>query len=68
MQSDTIFAPNAWAVGLNETFLPQYLKHEGYRTYGVGKVFFQGKKSEIVLAIQKYAQVPTNQHLNNYTN
>lgn len=37
MQSDTIYAPNAWGVGLNETFLPQYLKKQGYKTHAVGK-------------------------------
>ena len=38
MQEDTIFAPNTWAVGLNETFLPQVLKGQGYATHAVGKV------------------------------
>ena len=38
MQESTIFAPNTWAVGLNETFLPQVLKTQGYATHAVGKV------------------------------
>lgn len=37
MQSDTIYAPNAWGVGLEEKFLPQYLKPLGYQTHAVGK-------------------------------
>ena len=37
MQTSTIFAPNAWAVGLNETFLPQHLKSLGYKTHAIGK-------------------------------
>ena len=38
MQSSVILSPNAWGVGLNETFLPQYLKFEGYVNHGIGKV------------------------------
>lgn len=38
MQSDTVSAPNAWGVGLNETFLPQYLKSQGYVNHAIGKV------------------------------
>ena len=38
MNEDTVYAPNAWGVGLNETFLPQYLKAKGYNTHAVGKV------------------------------
>ncbi|XP_047128306.1 arylsulfatase B isoform X1 [Hydra vulgaris] len=37
MQSDTIFAANAWGVGLDEKFLPQYLKNVGYQTHAIGK-------------------------------
>ncbi|XP_002157149.3 arylsulfatase B isoform X1 [Hydra vulgaris] len=37
MQQDTIFGPNPYGVGLNEKFLPQYLKQQGYKTHGVGK-------------------------------
>ncbi|XP_065663200.1 arylsulfatase J isoform X9 [Hydra vulgaris] len=37
MQQDTIYGPNPYGVSLNETFLPQYLKQQGYKTYGVGK-------------------------------
>jgi len=37
MQSDTIWATTTWGVGLNETFLPQYLKKQGYATHAVGK-------------------------------
>ena len=43
MQESTIFAPNTWAVGLNETFLPQVLKTQGYATHAVGKVKYQLK-------------------------
>lgn len=38
MQSDTVSAPNTWGVGLNETFLPQYLKSQGYANHAIGKV------------------------------
>lgn len=38
MQEDTIYAPNAWAVGLEEKFLPQYFKEQGYKTHAIGKV------------------------------
>lgn len=38
MQSSVILSPNVWGVGLNETFLPQYLKSEGYVNHGIGKV------------------------------
>ncbi|XP_047141195.1 arylsulfatase B isoform X3 [Hydra vulgaris] len=37
MQQDTIYGPNPYGVSLNEKFLPQYLKQQGYKTYGVGK-------------------------------
>ena len=39
MQSDTIYAANAWGVSLDEKFLPQYLKSAGYKTHAIGKVF-----------------------------
>lgn len=38
MQCDTVNGNNAWGVGLNETFLPQVLKEQGYATHAVGKV------------------------------
>lgn len=38
MQSGVILAANTWGVGLNETFLPQYLKSQGYVNHGIGKV------------------------------
>ena len=38
MQESTVYGPNTWAVGLNETFLSQMLKDQGYATHAVGKV------------------------------
>ena len=38
MQEQVILATGAWGVGLNETFLPQMLKEQGYATHAVGKV------------------------------
>lgn len=40
MQEDTIFAPNTWGVGLDQKFLPQYLKDLGYKTHAIGKVTY----------------------------
>ena len=40
MQQDTIFDPNPYGVSLNETLSPQYLKQQGYKTHGVGKVLY----------------------------
>ena len=37
MQTSTVFAPNAWGLSPTETILPQYLKHQGYKTHAVGK-------------------------------
>ncbi|XP_057307958.1 arylsulfatase J-like [Hydractinia symbiolongicarpus] len=37
MQSGTIYAANAWGVGLEEKMLPQYLKTLGYKTHAIGK-------------------------------
>lgn len=38
MQSGTIYAANPWGVGLEEKFLPEYLKEYGYKTHAIGKV------------------------------
>lgn len=38
MQEGTIFAANAWGLGLKETLLPELLKEQGYVTHGIGKV------------------------------
>ena len=38
MQSGVIKAAHPWGIGLNETFLPQYLKLQGYVNHAIGKV------------------------------
>ena len=38
MQPDVVGATNSSGVGLNETFLSQYLKSQGYVNHGIGKV------------------------------
>ena len=40
MQESTILASNTWGVGLNEKFLSEMLKEQGYSTHAIGKVFF----------------------------
>ena len=40
MQEAVILGPEAWGVGLNETFLPEMLKEQDYSTHAIGKVFF----------------------------
>jgi len=37
MQSGTIYGADPWGVGLEEKFLPQYLKEYGYKTHAIGK-------------------------------
>ena len=37
MQRDVIYSPNPWGVGLDEVFIPQYLKAQGYSTHAIGK-------------------------------
>lgn len=39
MQESVILGSNPWGVDLNETFLPEVLKQQGYVTHAVGKVF-----------------------------
>ena len=38
MQQSLIFAALPYGVGLDEVFLPQYLKEQGYQTHAIGKV------------------------------
>lgn len=38
MQHSVIFAALPYGVGLDEVFLPQYLKEQGYQTHAIGKV------------------------------
>lgn len=41
MQHSVIFAALPYGVGLDEVFLPQYLKEQGYQTHAIGKVKLQ---------------------------
>ena len=42
-----------WGVGLNETFLPRYLKKQGYTTHAIGKVIYVRRLSfEVILYIR----------------
>jgi len=38
MQHFVISAALPYGVGLDEVFLPQYLKEQGYQTHAIGKV------------------------------
>ena len=38
MQHSVIFAALPYGVGLDEVFLPQYMKEQGYQTHAIGKV------------------------------
>ena len=38
MQHSVISAALPYGVGLDEVFLPQYLKEQGYETHAIGKV------------------------------
>ena len=38
MQHDTIHNRQAMGVPLEEKFLPQYLREQGYKTHAIGKV------------------------------
>ena len=38
MQAYVIRAFEGWGLGLEERILPQYLKAEGYKTHGIGKL------------------------------
>ena len=40
MQHSVIDTGEPWGVGLNETFLPHYLKEQGYATHALGKVIY----------------------------
>lgn len=42
-----------WGVGLNETFLPRYLKRQGYTTHAIGKVIYVKRISfEAIIALK----------------
>ena len=42
-----------WGVGLNETFLPRYLKRQGYTTHAIGKVIYVKRISfEAIIALR----------------
>ena len=43
MQHLVIDTGEPWGVGLNETFLPHYLKEQGYATHALGKVIYVGR-------------------------
>ena len=38
MHVDTIYAAQAWGLGLDEPFLPKILQGLGYKSHAVGKV------------------------------
>ena len=38
MQSGAIYGDKAWGVGLEEKFLPEYLREYGYKNHAIGKV------------------------------
>ena len=54
MYHATIRATSAWGVGLNETFLSQELKKQGYSTHAVGKVYkfhLQEELSNVIIYV-----------------
>ena len=54
MQSGTIYAANAWGIGLEEKFLPEYLKEYGYKTHAIGKVSLLFSRQVVLMSLFVY--------------